>query len=352
MSISLTQTIGQEPIKQVLSRALENGKLSHGYLFEGPAGLGKRKMAKELAAVLLCRQEKKPCGECNDCRQVAAETHAEFRWIRSEEEGKEPVVTVEMIRNLVKDIYLKPYESDHKVYVLPEADTMTLQAQNALLKTLEEPPEHSLLILVTPAPERLLPTIRSRCQRLVFRPVERQVLEHYLVKEKQMAPEKAAPLAAFANGIPERAVEMLENETYQEEYKAFVQLTDSILEKSYGLAIEKGSFMQQEKSQALWALDFWQEWLRDLQILLIGGSEDLLVHQHQKHRLQKQVAGYTRASLQTAQLLMETSREDIRLHGNLAFIVETLLINMVRLVKEPSYSHELSKMLATDTTAK
>ncbi len=100
---------------------------------------------------------------------------------------------------------------------------------------------------MTPEPERLLPTILSRCQRLVFRPVKKEVLETYLQEEKQMTPDKAKTLAAFANGIPERAVEMLENETYQQEYKDFLQLTDSIMEKNYGLAIEKGEFMQQKK---------------------------------------------------------------------------------------------------------
>lgn len=352
MKVSLKRTIGQEMIKQSISRALENGQLSHGYLFEGPEGLGKRKMAKELAAAIFCSQEDAPCGSCNACRQVEAETHAEFRWIRSSEEGKEPTVSVDMVRNLVKDIYLKPYETDYKVYVIPDADTMTPQAQNALLKTLEEPPAHSIIILVTSEPERLLPTILSRCQRLVFRPVKREVLETYLQEEKKMTPDKAKTLAAFANGIPERAVEMLENEAYQQEYKEFLQLTDSIIEKNYGLAIEKGEFMQQKKYQAMWALAFWQEWLRDLRIILMGGSADLLVHQNQEARLRKQAACYNEKTIGRAQALIEAAREDIRSHGNLSFIVETLLINLVKLVKDPSQADQLAGFLDSQAATK
>jgi len=339
------KTIGQEKVKQLLARALENGQLSHGYLFEGPAGLGKRKMAKELAAAILCPLEEAPCGHCNACKQVEAGTHAEFRWIQGQEEGKEPVVSVDTIRSLIKDIYLKPYEGEYKVYVVPEADTMTVQAQNALLKTLEEPPDHSIIILATPEPERLLPTILSRCQRLVFRPVKRETIQSYLEESKKMPGDKAASLAAFANGIPDRAVEMLEDESYQQQYKAFIQLTDSMLEKDYGIAIEKGEFMQRDKSQALWVLELWQEWLRDLHILIIGGEPDLLVHQNQENRLRKQAAYYNESTIPMIHQMMETAREDIRTHGNLAFIVEALLINLVSMVKEPVNAKKLASFL-------
>ena len=345
MKTAFKKTIGQEQVKQLLARALENRQLSHGYLFEGPVGLGKRKMAKELAAAILCPQEVAPCGNCNACKQVEAGTHAEFRWIQGQEEGKEPVVSVDMIRSLIKDIYLKPYEGEYKVYVVPEADTMTVQAQNALLKTLEEPPDHSIIILATPEPERLLPTILSRCQRLVFRPVKRETIQSYLEETKKMTADKAATLAAFANGIPDRAVEMLEDESYQQQYKAFVQLTDSLLEKDYGLAIEKGAFMQRDKNQALWVLGLWQEWLRDLHMIIIGGEPDLLVHQNQQSRLRKQTASYNESMIYMSQQMMETAREDIRTHGNLAYIVESLLINLVSMIKEPMKATELAGFL-------
>lgn len=345
MTIAFKKTIGQEKVKQLLSYALEKGHLSHGYLFEGPRGLGKGKMAKELAAAILCPQEEAPCGTCNSCKQVEAETHAEFRWIRGQEEGKEPVVSVEMIRNLVKDIYLKPYEGEYKVYVVPEADTMTVQAQNALLKTLEEPPDHSVIILATPEPERLLPTILSRCQRVVFRPVKPEIIQAYLEDTKKMPREKAVSLAAFANGIPDRAIEILEDQGYQQQYKDFIQLTESLMEKDYGLAIEKGECMQRDKSQALWVLSLWQEWLRDLHMMMMGGEVAMLIHQNQEKRLRKQTAYYNEAMIHAMQQMMETAGEDIRTHGNLAFIVESLLMNMVSMIKEPAKAGELATFL-------
>ena len=345
MKEAFSQIIGQNEVKNLLVRALESQSLSHGYLFEGPAGLGKRKTAVELASAILCREEEAPCGRCSSCRQVEAGTHAEFRWIQAPQEGKETVVSVEMIRSLIRDIYLKPYEGDHKIYVVPEAETMTPQAQNALLKTLEEPPDHSVMILVSAQPERLLPTIRSRCQRLVFRPVSRQAIQLHLQDKKGIPEDKAISLAAFANGVPERALEMLENEASQQRYRQFLQLTDSLIQGQYALAMEKGEFLQQEKNQTLWVLAIWQEWLRDLQILLMEGGEELLIHRNQLERLRKQASAYSAPVIKTGMLMLETAQEDLRNYGNLSFVVESLLINLVRLLKEPAEADELAGFL-------
>jgi len=158
---------------QLLQRSLARGRLGHAYLFAGRQLEELESLARTLAKTLNCRKPVKTggvatdcCDECPVCRKIDNDTHADIHWARPE--SKSRVVTIEQIRELMREIQLKPTEAEYKVAIIAAADRLNTQAANAFLKTLEEPPAKSILILLTTEPQRILETIRSRCLRLNF----------------------------------------------------------------------------------------------------------------------------------------------------------------------------------------
>ncbi len=331
------KVVGQRPVKQLLINALENRSYSHAYLFEGTRGLGKETMAREYAAAILCASETPPCHTCRSCQQVTAGTHPELRIILPEDPEKDTSVSVEIIRSMIKDIYLKPYEGDWKVYLIPQADLLTFQAQNALLKTLEEPPDHSVIILTSSHPEKLLPTVLSRCQKAVFRPVKAQELEMWLQSHHHVSQQQANDLAAYANGIPDRAVKMVLSEVYRQQRQGLLALTDTLAEGRISPLLEEGQWLQLDKTNTLEVLSMWQEWIRDIQVLSLEGSVDLLINPDQLERLQYQEKRLYKAGYAIAMGMLEEAQEDIRNHGNLAFVSDMLLVNLLNCLMPPGY---------------
>jgi DNA polymerase-3 subunit delta' len=160
---------------QLLQRSLAKGRLSHAYLFTGDNQLLLEQIAEILAQTLICEQPQRDtgtgraidcCDQCPGCRRVREHLHPDVQWIRPE--SKSRIITIDQVREMMRTIYLKPHESKYKIVVMAAADRLNVQAANAFLKTLEEPPPHSVLILTSTDPERILETILSRCLRLNF----------------------------------------------------------------------------------------------------------------------------------------------------------------------------------------
>lgn len=166
--------LGNDQLKKNLTSALSRGRISHFYLISGPAGSGKRTLAKLLAAGILCRESGKPCGTCPACRKVLGSGHPDFITV---DDPEKKTVPVELIREARADIYVQPNEAEHKIYLFPRAHDMGVPGQNALLKVLEEPPKYGVFILLTENPESLLPTVRSRCTQLQLLPLSQTLLQ-------------------------------------------------------------------------------------------------------------------------------------------------------------------------------
>lgn len=169
--------LGNEQLRENLRSALSRGRISHFYLLSGPRGSGKHTLARLLAAAILCRREEKPCMGCNACRKVMADSHPDFITI---DDPEKKTVTVDLIRQARADIYVQPNESEYKVYLFPRAQDMGLAGQNALLKVLEEPPKYGVFLLLTDNPEKLLPTVRSRCTELKLQALPEKLLHRQL----------------------------------------------------------------------------------------------------------------------------------------------------------------------------
>jgi DNA polymerase-3 subunit delta' len=196
---------GHQRVRDLLRAAVANDRLSHALLFAGADGVGKRSVALALAAWLLCEEDgDDACGACASCRQVAAGSHPDFQLIAVAAGKRE--IGVDRARDVKRFTQLRPLRGTLKVAVVDDAHVLTTAAQNALLKTLEEPPEHSLLILVANNPDALLPTVRSRCQRVQFSPLPNDAVVDVLTRGHGMAPATAQQLAALAEGSPGRAL--------------------------------------------------------------------------------------------------------------------------------------------------
>ena len=176
--------IGQEQIKEHLQNAIAAGKVSHAYIINGEKSSGKEFIAKVFAMALQCeKKEAEPCQECHSCKQALSDNHPDIIRVTHE---KPNTISVDDIRAQVNnDVAIKPYSGSYKIYIINEAEKMTPQAQNAILKTLEEPPEYAVILLLTTNVNLLLPTILSRCVVLNMKPVADELVRKYLMEQLQ-----------------------------------------------------------------------------------------------------------------------------------------------------------------------
>lgn len=214
--------LGNDRLKQNLAGAFARNRVSHFYLIAGPAGSGKKTLARLLAAAAMCSGENRPCLSCSHCRKVMAGTHPDFITIDDPEKKHVPV---ELIRNARSDVFIQPNEADRKIYLFPRAQDMRVEAQNALLKILEEPPAYGVFLLLTDNAEKLLPTVRSRCTELSLQALPETVLRSALEKAcPQAASQQIAGAIGRSGGYLGQAMEILqESEDATQTTTAFLQ---------------------------------------------------------------------------------------------------------------------------------
>ncbi len=200
--------LGNQQLKENLITSLRKGRASHFYVLSGPQGAGKHTLAKILAAALLCTGEKAPCGVCPACRKMASGNHPDFSVIDDTEHKTVPVA---LIRNMRDDVYIRPNEGARKIYLIPRAQDLGIPGQNALLKILEEPPPYGVFLLLTDNPQKLLPTVRSRCVELRLNPLEAPILERELGRlYPQAGPDSIQAAISRSGGFLGQAKALLE----------------------------------------------------------------------------------------------------------------------------------------------
>ena len=183
--------VGQEQLREHLENAVRMGKVSHAYIINGERNAGKEFIAKTFAMAVQCenRQDAEPCGECHSCKQALSGNHPDIIFITHEKPG---TIGVDDIRRQINgDVAIKPYSGLKKIYIVSEGEKMTVQAQNALLKTLEEPPEYAVILILTDNVNTLLPTILSRCVVLNMKPVRDAQIKEYLMENMGIPDYKA-----------------------------------------------------------------------------------------------------------------------------------------------------------------
>ncbi len=214
--MAFEQLIGNDKIKDILKESVKKGNILHSYLFVGNEGIGKFHFAKEFAKMILCFY-KNGCNQCKSCKEFDTENHPDFLVV--EPEGN--TIKVEQIRQMISKIIEKPIISDKKVYIVNDSDKMTEEAQNTLLKTLEEPPENIIIILIAEKEEKILSTIKSRCTKITFQPIEQDKLKEILKKQYQYE-NISEHLLTFFNGSIKKALNVKEKKEVYEQIEKMV----------------------------------------------------------------------------------------------------------------------------------
>lgn len=217
--MSFNNLIGNEEIKQILQNAVKSNTISHSYMFIGQVGIGKTLFAKEFAKMILCEDNTndKPCNKCKSCIEMENNNNPDFTLIQP----IDTKIKIEQIRELQSKILEKPIISNKKVYVIKEADTMTQEASNCLLKTLEEPPEYITIILIGANESMFLNTIRSRCTKILFRKINDEILKKFLEDRYNFQNINNNMLKVFDGSI-QKAISINEkHEVYEELERVF-----------------------------------------------------------------------------------------------------------------------------------
>jgi DNA polymerase III subunit delta' len=266
--IGLAGIRGQDRARDMLARALASGKLPHAYLFDGPAGVGKRTTALALAAALNCEREAgAPECDCPPCRKIAGGLHPDLLVLAPE--GPGGFIKIEQIRELLAVLAFPPHEGRARVIVIEDAEKMNPAAANAFLKTLEEPPNRTHIVLLSSAPDRLLVTIRSRCQRIRFAPLPVEAVASIL-RASGIEAVAAQAAAALSDGSVARASHLAEGERIAVQWERARRVVAAARAPSLRPAIEAAAGLAEEKEEILPALELLAHFYKDAALAAAG----------------------------------------------------------------------------------
>ena len=315
--------VGHRDIIQYIQNAVEQDKVSHAYILNGAKGAGKKMLAKLFAMTLQCENSQSdPCGECRSCKQADSGNQPDIITIQHEKPGS---ISVDDIREQLNgDIMIKPYSSRYKIYIIPEADLLTVQAQNALLKTIEEPPEYAIIILLTTNADTFLQTILSRCVMLNIRPVKEDIIKNQLTSQYGVGDYEARVAATFSNGNPGKAIKLATSEEFKE-LKQYVVGMFMSLEKGgmdiIGEAIKKtGTFKKQIDEY----FSLMRIWFRDILVYKATKEEDQIIFQDEYMTIEKMSQTYSFDDIND--ILKAESR--IKSNVNFDSTIEILLLSI------------------------
>lgn len=281
--------IGREQIVEHLQNAIRLNKISHAYIFSGEDGIGKNFIADIFAATLQCeRQEEQPCGVCKSCMQAAGGNHPDILRVIHEK----ATIGVDDIREqLNQDVQIKPYSSRYKIYIVDEAEKMTEAAQNALLKTIEEPPEYAVIMLLTNNPNAFLQTILSRCVMLHLKTVESGSIKRYLMEHCAVPDYQAELAATFAAGNLGKAIRYAASEEFVRRRDEVLRLVRQVDGMKLQELLEALKAVAEDKSCVQDYLDLMLLWYRDVLMLKATQDANRITYKEELSVIKKQAAG-------------------------------------------------------------
>ncbi|MDO4285490.1 MAG: DNA polymerase III subunit [Eubacteriales bacterium] len=326
-----TQIIGQPKITAHLQKALRTGNISHAYLLTGERESGAEWIAEAFSAALQCEHpvEKEglleACGTCLSCAQAQSGSQPDIIWT---EHAKPNTIGVDDIRKMRSDVQIKPYRSEHKIYIVRDAQKMTPQAQNALLKTLEEPPAYAVILLLADGPGTFLPTVLSRCILLQMQPVPETALTQWLEREKGIPAGKAALYAGFAGGSLGRAATLAEDPAFGELCAETVEMLRRLpTMDSHDIAQAAASLAGREDDLAA-VLSFLQTWYRDVLLCKALGEADHLIFAEEVQYSKEAAARISYEGLQKITEAFDLAARRRKAGGNAALILELLFLEI------------------------
>lgn len=286
--MAFAELIGHAKPLESLRAALAHGRLHHAYLFVGPEGVGKHTVARALAQAVHCSESTNDyCGRCAACASIMDGNHADVRAVQPLAGKKE--ISIQQVRDIERELRFRSFGGKRKIAIIDPAGLMNVSAQNALLKTLEEPPENSLIILITPNAGGLLPTLRSRCLRLSFAPLPRAEVAAFLRAKHNVKPDTAESLAAISMGCIGSAVN-LDQQALIEKRRLWAGMLSALTSRDYQSAIAAAETLAASRDEALEFLGWAQSWYRDILIHGVSRRPDELVNLDMLPQIEEQSA--------------------------------------------------------------
>jgi len=319
------QIVGHKRIKEHLENAMKLDKISHAYIFNGEKGSGKKLLAAAFAQSLQCEGEGiLGCGECKSCKQAENKNNPDI--IRIIHEKPNIIGADEVKEQLVNDIQIKPYRCKYKIYIINDAEKMTPQAQNAILKTIEEPPEYVIVLLLTSNAQALLSTIMSRCVMLSTKPVSDEQVKDYLMKNVRVPDYQADISVAFAQGNIGKAVELASSDSFGEIKASAIHLLKNIpmmnLQEMIGLIKAVSEFKVEIDDY----LNLMAVWYRD--VLYFKATKDVngLTFKEEINEISKQTKKGPYEGVENILKALQTAKERLKANVNFDLTMELLFL--------------------------
>lgn len=276
--------LGHQRVLKTLQTAIKNDTISHAYIFEGANGIGKRETALAFSSMLMCEADDAPCGSCKTCQLLGQGSHPDFQEIYLDEDKS---ISVEDIRNILKGIVIRPLYSKYKVYIINNADNMTVQAQNALLKSLEEPPRYVVFILTVQVGTAMTSTIRSRCQRIYFNKLSNEeILSILSTKYGSVKPEWDF-IVSYADGVIGTAIDLVDFPQYLETRESVLDKVMQILESEDADLFILYDLFEKNDDKIDYILRIMLMFFRDIIVYNQTGNFSILINSDKKDMINK-----------------------------------------------------------------
>lgn len=326
---SFKDVVGHKNIIKYISSAVQADAVSHAYILNGERGSGKRLLANLFAMSLQCQnraEDGEACGKCRSCKQAQSGNQPDIIKVTHE---KPNTISVDDIRTQVNnDIVIKPYSSKYKIYIIPEADLMSAQAQNALLKTIEEPPEYAVIMLLTENAEALLPTIRSRCVMMKLRNIKDQLVKKYLMEQMEIPDYKADVCVAFAQGNMGKAIMLATSEYFNEIKEEVVHLLRNIDEMNVSELMDAVKKCMTYKMEINDYLDMIAIWYRDVLIYKATKNVDRVVFSDQLRYIKARASKSSYEGIENILNAIEKAKARLKANVNFELTMELLLLTI------------------------
>ena len=320
--------IGQESIKKHLQTAIKTGNLSHAYIINGEYGSGRQTIASALAKTIQCQSktdDTDACGVCTSCKQAESHNHPDIKYITHDKTS----ISVNDIREqLNNDISIIPYSSEYKIYIIPDANKMTEQAQNALLKTIEEPPVYAIIILLTENCDSLLPTIRSRCVTLTMNPVEKDKICTYLENKFQLEPEQAQIAANYCQGNIGKAIRFASSSDFIEMKNQVLKLLKNLDSMDIASIIDTIKEFSTRKNDINDYLDLMLLWYRDVLMFKVTKDANLLLYSDEYSAISEQATKRDYENIENIIAAIDKAKVRLKANVNFDVTIELMILAM------------------------
>lgn len=321
------EIVGNEHIIKNLQSAVSNNKVSHAYIIDGIEGSGKMLLANTFAKTLQCEKGgNTPCNECISCHTFDSGNNPDIIYVVP---TKTKALGIEDIRNqMVNILNIKPYKNKYKIFIIDNADTMTVQAQNAILKTIEEPPSYSVFILLSTNFSSFLPTVLSRCILIKLRPLSEEVIKKYIKDNLNVEEEKAGVYSAFALGSIGKAKKLIKSEEFGIKRQKIMEALNAIKKSDDIEIFELAKSFEDYKEEINEALDICFVWYRDLLMLKIFEDKRYIIEQDKYSELNLKAGEFESSQLFKILDIIENTRQRLDKNVNFQLALEIMFLKI------------------------